>query len=74
MINGKIDNEYIVTNHEKQLKIQPKLRGGTEMNITCLNARGMVTNTTNRHKMKEIAELSKNQHMMIYTETACTQQ
>ena len=49
-----MNNDYVVTEQEEQIKILPKLKGGTDMNITCMNVRGMVTDTTNRHKMKEI--------------------
>ena len=44
MVNNQINNEYIVReNDDDQIKIRPKLKGGGEMKITCVNIRGMVT-------------------------------
>ena len=75
LINKTIDNTYIIKDkHQDTIEIQPKIKGGSTINITCINARGMVTNATNRHKMKAIETLTQEQQMMIYTETACTQQ
>jgi len=55
MVNNRMNNEYTVKYHnEDHIEIRPKLKGGGEMNITCINVRGMVTEQTNKHKMKEM--------------------
>ena len=75
IINKSLNNDYIVKKcQEEHIEIQPKLRGGTEISITSINIRGMASNQNHRHKMLAIETLTQEQQMMVYMETACTEQ
>ena len=72
-VNNVIRNNYIVKRHQQDLiEIIPLLKGGGEIKLTFINARGMPTDRKLRHKMKAINLLTETSKIKIYTETATT--
>ena len=67
-----MNNRYIIQQlSEDNIEIRPKLCGGGKIKMTFYNVRGMPSDKKMKNKILAINNLTKDQQLMIYTETAC---